>query len=244
MKDVLLDIAKQTSGLTDSLRFSGKNGEVSFKGCDPDKSLFIEAVLKNPVTEFEGEFGLSNINMLTGLLNFSNFKTDDAVFSVKRRERNGVSTVEQFEFRNPVTGNSADFRMMDAALVPQFTIPELEWLVQITPTKSKLLEFTQLSSLYSEINKDFGVKIEKGNLLFFIGDEQSSSHRTSMVFDNNITAELKTPYVWKNNYFTSVMKLAGSHPTTLRLANNKPVMSIVVDTVHGVYTYFIRANQA
>ncbi len=244
MRDVLLDLVKQTGGLTSALRVTGSDTETVIKGCDDTKTLFVEATLKQPLQEFEGEFGITNINLLSGLLNFTNYLTDDATFSVKKKERNGVLTVEQFEFRNPVTGNDADFRMMDPAHIPeQATIPaNIPWDVTITPTKSKVTEFSQLAGLYSEIDKNFGAKTENGDLIFYIGDEDSANHRVRMVFEGAVKGDLKGNLTWQTFQFLSIMKLTGSHPTTLKLTN-RGILGLVVETPHGVYNYFIRANR-
>lgn len=243
MREVLLDLVKQTSGLTEALRVMGTAEETVIKGCDADKTLFIEAVLKEPLAEFEGEFGLSNINLLSGLLNFTNYLTSDATFSVKKKERNGKVTIEQFEFRNPVTGNDADFRMMDPLHVPeQATIPNIPWDVVVTPTKSKIAEFSQLASLYSEVDRNFGVRTVLGDLQFYIGDEGSSNHRVSMVFETGVKGELKGVLQWNTHQFLAVMKLTGNHPTEMKITS-RGVLSISVETPHGTYNYFLRANR-
>lgn len=244
MRDVLLDLVKQTGGLTGALRVTGTDAETVVKGCDETKTLFVEVSLKTAQPEFEGEFGLTNLNLLSGLLNFSNYLTDDATFSVKTRERNGVKTVDQFEFRNAVTGNEADFRMMDPAHIPdQATIPsEIPWNVSITPTKSKVTEFSQLASLYTEVDKNFGAKVENGNLIFFIGDEETGNHRVRMIFENDVKGELKGNLTWQTSQFLSIMKLTGQNPTTLKLTS-RGILGITVETPHGTYNYYLRANR-
>ena len=244
MKDVLLDLVKQTNGLTGALRVTGTDKETVIKGCDETKTLFVEVTLNKPLPEFEGQFGITNLSLLSGLLNFANYCTDDATFSVKKRERDGVQTVEQFEFRNKVTGNEADFRMMDPKHIPeQATIPtSIPWDVQIEPTKSKVTEFSQLSSLYSEVDKNFGAKVADGNLIFYIGEEDAANHRVSMKFAEGVQGELKGSLTWQTFQFLSIMKLTGAHPTTLKITS-RGVLGITVTTPHGVYNYFIRANR-
>jgi hypothetical protein len=243
MREVLLDLVKQTGGLTEALRVTGTNEETVIKGCDETKTLFIEATLKQPLAEFEGEFGVTNINLLSGLLNFPNYLTDDATFNVKKKERDGLMTVEQFEFRNKVTGNDADFRMMDPKHIPdQATIPNIPWDVTVVPTKSKVTEFSQLASLYAEVDKCFGARTKNGDLQFYIGDEESANHRVSMVFEAGVKGDLKGNLTWNTHQFLSIMKLTGQHPTTLKITN-RGVLGIAVETPHGIYNYFIRANR-
>ena len=243
MREVLLDLIKQTSGLVDAVKVFGTETKTEIKGCDSDKSLFIDVSLKQPIQEFEGEFGLTNMSLLNGLLNFSNYKTDEATFSVKKKERNGTIIVDQFEFRNPVTGNDADFRMMDPVNVPdQATIPNIPWDVTITPSKAKVAEFSQLASLYSEVDKAFGIRVVNGDLQFFIGDESSSTHRVSMIFEAGVTGTLKEVLTWNTQQFLSVMKLVAPWPNTLSVTH-RGVLSVTAETPYGDYTYFLRAKR-
>lgn len=244
MKEVLLDLIKQTSPLMEVVLITGEPDKTSIAGCDADKSLFVQAETKHPVQEFEGEFGLTNMNLLSGLLNFSNFRTDDATFAVKRTDRNGKTLVEEFNFRNATTGNSSDFRLMSPDLVPQqATISNIPWDVTITPNKSKVTEFQQLASLYSEVDKLFGIRTTAaGDLEFFIGDVDSSSHRVSMVFETGVTGTLKGDLQWNTQQFLSVMKLTGSNTAELSITS-RGVLSITVDTQHGTYAYYLRANR-
>ena len=241
MKEVLSDLVKQTSGLVTAVRVTGTDKATVIKGCDEDKTMFVEANLKQPLPEFEGEFGLTNMSLLNGLLNFANYRTDDATFTVKRRERNGKQTVEHFEFKNKVTGNDAVFRMMDPAHVPeQATIPNIPWNVTITPNKSKVTEFQQLANLCSEVTKTFSARTHNGDLQFIIGEEGQQSSVT-MVFEPGVKGDLSSNLSWNIQQFLSVMKLTGANPTTLKITN-KGVLSVLVETPHGSYNYFLRAS--
>jgi hypothetical protein len=243
MRDVLLDLVKQTGNLTAALRVLGTDTETVIKGCDETKTLFLEATLKTPLPEFEGDFGITNLSLLSGLLNFPNYRSDDATFSVKTRERDGTKAVEQFEFRNKVTGNEADFRMMDPKHIPdQANIGNIPWDVQFEPVQSKVTEFAQLAGLYTEVDKNFGVKVKDGNLIFYIGEEDAANHRASMVFATDVKGELKGSLTWQTFQFLSIMKLIGQNPTTIKITS-RGVLGITVTTPYGTYNYFIRANR-
>ena len=246
MRDELLDLIKQTNGLSiDCLKVIGTENETLIKGVDKDKTLFVEAILKKPIPEFAGEFGISNMSLLNGLLNFANYRTSDATFSVKTLTRNEKTTVEKFEFRNKVTGNEANFRATDPRAIPdQATIPkDIPWNVEITPSKTKVAEFTQLASLYSEVEKTFGIKTQGKDLQFLIGEvDNSASHTASMVFESNVKGELKDSLSWNTTQFLSVMKLSNNNPTTIKVTN-RGVLLISVETTYGTYNYFMRANR-
>jgi hypothetical protein len=238
-----LDVVKQTSGLMDVIRILGTADDTVIKGCDEDKTMFVEAKLKQPVPEFEGDFGLTNMGLLSGLLNFANYRSDDATFSVKKRMHNDKLTVEQFEFRNAKTGNDSDFRMMNPDLIPdQATIPNIPWDVTFVASKAKVSEFQQLAGLYSEVDKTFGIRTVDSNLQFFIGDANSSSHRVSMVFQESVTGAMKGDILWNTSQFLNFMKLAGNYPATVKITS-RGVLAVIVETAYGDYSYFMRANR-
>jgi hypothetical protein len=243
MRDVLIDLLKQTSGLVDVLRVLGSADETTIKACDKDKAFFIEARLKKAIPEFNGEFAIANMSLLNGLLNFSNYCTDDATFNVKTVKRDERSIIDQFEFSNKVTGNQAVFRLMDPKLAPeQATIANIPWDVEFTPSKSKLTEFAQLANLYANIDPQFGVRTVDGNLEFYIGDDDSASHRASMIFETGVTGDIRGSVKFNVQHLLSAVKLSGSNPVKFSITG-RGVFSVSVETPHGNYTYFLRASR-
>lgn len=241
MRDALADVVKQTIGLIDTIKVTGSATETRIQGVDEKKTLFVEAHLRSPIPEFDGQFGITNLNLLRGLLDFTSYRTDDAKFSVKRRamKEGDPETVEQFQFRD-ANGAGADFRCMSPDRVPdQAEIKNIPWDVTIDPDKGKIAEFQQLASLYSEVDKNFGAKTENGNLLFFFGDDSSSTHRASMVFQGEIGGTLNAGLLWSAAQFLQVMKLAGGR---IRISS-RGVLAVEVETAHGSYKYYLRATR-
>lgn len=242
MRDILIDIVRQTSGLFDVLKVTSSDTETKLQAVDADKTLFLEASLKEPVPEFAGEFGLTNLNLLKGLLEFASYRTDQAEFTVKRHARGGKETVEQFEFKD-ANKKGAIFRLMSADLVPeQAVIANIPWDVTITPNKSKLTEFQQLAKLYAEVDKFFGVKTDGRDLVFTIGDENSSTHRAAMVFESDVDGALSGQILWSIPQFLSVMNLAAAHTAEVRITA-RGVLCVEVETPHGLFKYYLRAKR-
>lgn len=242
MRDALADVVKQSIGLIDIIKITGKSDETRIQGVDEKKTLFVEAYLKEPIEEFEGAFGLTNLALLRGLLDFSAYRTDQATFAVKRRVMtDDRETVEQLEFRDG-RGAGADFRCMSPDRVPeQAEIQGVRWDVSVVTNKLKVAEFQQLASLYAEVDKSFGVKTENGNLLFFFGDESSSTHRASMVFEEGVAGTLNAGLLWSAAQLLQVLKLAGPEP---RLhITGRGVLAVEVETEHGSYKYYLRASR-
>lgn len=243
IKDILVEVVRQTSGLVSAIKITGTPTETRFQGVDENKTIFVEGVLKTPIPDFEGEFGITNLNLLKGLLEFASYRTDTAVFNVNRRKWNDKSTVESFSFRD-VNNVGSDYRCMSPDLVPeQAEIRNIPWDVVFTPNKGKLAEFQQLSNLYKEVSSTFGAKTEETNLIFYIGDDNSSTHRGAMVFETGVNGNLGGDLLWSVGHFISVMKLAADKPTELRLTNHG-VLSVSTETANANFTYFLRASRS
>lgn len=242
MREVLVDIIKQTAGLIDTIKVTGTPSTTSFQAVDENKTVFIEGVLKEPIAEFEGEFGITNLNLLKGLLEFSSYRTDQASFNVKRRPWKETTTVEQFEFRD-ANGVGSNFRAMSPDLVPeQAEIRSLPWDVSFVPNKGKLAEFSQLAKLYSEVNKTFGATTDGDNLMFYIGEENSSTHRGSMVFESGVSGSLKGELLWTTSQFLQVMNLGGDKVSQLKFTS-RGVLNVAVETPHATINYYLRASR-
>lgn len=241
MREIIADIVKQASGLVDIIKVIGTAESTRLEALDQEKTLIIVGKLKTPVKELEGVFGLTNLGLLKGLLDFSSYKTDKASFSVKRGTIGGESVPEQFEFKDGA-GAGSTFRLMAGALCPdQAAIANVPWDVSVQPSRAKIAEFQQLASLYNEVDKHFGAKTEDGNLLFTIGDDNSSMHRASAVVAEDVKGELRGGMQYSTHHFMSVMRIAGNNPT-VRLTT-RGVLCVEVESTHGNWTYYVRAKR-
>jgi len=60
------------------------------------------ADLKDVVPEFTGEFGVSNLPLLRGLLEFASYKTEQARLQVRRAARDGIDYVAEWNSPTPM----------------------------------------------------------------------------------------------------------------------------------------------
>jgi hypothetical protein len=239
MRDILNDLIKQTSGLVETIKVTGTETNTRFQGVSEDKTVFVDGHAKQPLADFQGEFGFSNLALLRGLIDFTSYRTDDASFKIKRRNWKNATTVEQFEFRD-AKGRGADFRCMSPEVVPeQAEITSLIWNVTITPDASKKAEFTSLVNLYKEVDKNFGVKVEGDALVFVIGSENASTHRASMVFAEGVSGSLGTGLQFNASQFLKLLSVAG--PEARLQFSSRGVLSVESDTDHGSYRYYLKA---
>jgi hypothetical protein len=190
--------------------------------------------------ELIGTFGISSLPLLSGLLNFVSYKTDDATFTVKRRPDN--SCPEEFEFRD-ANGLGSNFRLMSGSLVAeQPAIADIKWDVTCVPTKSKLQEFASLAGLYSQFDEHFAVKTEAGQLVVAIGEEGAATHRASMVLVDSIEGDLKGGLLWPISQFLSILKMGDGLDYRVSITA-KGALLVKVTTDHAVYDYVMPARR-
>jgi hypothetical protein len=243
-KNVIQDIVKKIGGLgfVEQIKVTGTADETRIEAVDADKSVIIKAKTKEAQADLVGEFGVANLQLLNGLLNFASYKTDDATFNVTRRDMNGKSTPEEFEFRD-AKGLGANFRLMSAQLVgDQPLVADIKWDVEFTPAKAKIQEFQGLAGLYSQFDQFFSVKTKDGSLVFAIGEEGSATHRASMVFEETITGELKGELLWPISQFLSILKSADGNDYKVGITS-KGALLVAVTTDHAEYNYILPARR-
>lgn len=243
-KNVVQDIVKKIGGLgfVDQIKVTGTADETRIEAVDPDKTVIIKAKTKEAQAELVGEFGVANLQLLNGLLNFASYKAEDATFSVKRRDVNGKSTPEEFEFRD-ANKLGANFRLMSAQLVgDQPLVADIKWDVTFTPSKAKIQEFSGLASLYSQFDQFFSVKTKDGALVFSIGEEGSATHRASLVFENEIEGELKGELLWPISQFLSILKSADGNEYQVGITS-KGALLVSVTTDVATYQYILPARR-
>lgn len=243
MRDILADVVRQTSSMFDAIKISGTDAETKIEANDADKTLFLKGSLKTAQPDLIGEFGISNLKLLDGLLEFPSYKADGASVAVQRLKRKDNDTVAGFTFRDANGKGGAVFRAMSADLVgEQAVITTIPWDLSFVPQKAKVAEFSHLASLFNEVDKSFAPRTADGDLIFGIGSDDASTHKVSMVFETGVTAELRGDMLFSTPQFLSVLKIGGQNPVTVSICN-RGVLGIAVETAHGNYNYFLRAKR-
>lgn len=240
MREILADILKQTIGLFETIKVTASDKGVRLQAFDvKTKAMFFEGNLKEPVADLVGVFGVSNLALLRGLLDYPGYRGEAATFGVKRREFEDAETVEAFEFADG-RGATAVFRCMSPKIVPvQAEITKINWDVVIPADKAKVAEFQQLSSLYGEVDKNFGAKTTNGNLICSFGKDNAATHRGSMVFAEEVTGTLPAGATWSAPQFLQMIKIAGSG-AKLNFTSRGMLM-VETETQHASYKYYLRA---
>jgi hypothetical protein len=239
LRNQLTDVVRQVAPLFKKIKVTGDADSTKIEAMDDDKILFLNATLKQPVPEFIGEFGIGSLSLLSGLLNFASYKTDDAKLLVHRSEVG--DHVGEFEFRDK-RGGFTRFKTMNPRLVEQPQIANIKWHVTVAPTKATVTELSQLASHLSEVDSMFGVMVENHTLFVTIGGGASGTHTSSVALATEVEEAFSAPSATYNTkHLLSVLKNAGPNPSEVRFSE-RGVAGITVETEYGTYNYFLRAK--
>jgi hypothetical protein len=244
MKQLLADIVRQVSPLFEKIRVTGLDDGTKVEAYTEDKMLFLFADLKGFQSDLVGEFGISNLPLLRGLLEFATYNTDGAKFNVHRTERDGNNYVSELEFSAAGEGRAV-FRTINPRIMgDRARIAPINWGVSVTPSKAKITEIIQLTGMLSQVEQHFAVNYENHTLFLTIGAKGTNSHNASVALTSDINCEGLLPLnsVFKAPHFLGVLKNAGNQPCTIRFCKDG-VSGILIETNHGTYNYLLRGTE-
>jgi len=243
-KDVVQDVVKMTAGLgfISAVKITGTDAETTLDAMDAERTVILKAKLHNPVTEFNGEFGLGNLGFLSGVTNLANYKEDDATVEVVNRERNGVSTPDHLLFKDK-DGNTDQYRFMSKEIIEQtlqtVKFKGTDWDVTFEPTKAKVGELQAIAGIYGGIEPNFTVKTDAGNLVITVG-ASDGSFTGKRTFAHNVEGDLNEGYAWPLNQVLAILKLGMSANCVMNISK-RGALQISIDTGIGKYDYILPA---
>ncbi len=243
MRTTLTDIVKHTGGLgfLDTIKVTGTEETTLVESMDQKRVVILKAKLLKPMTELEGVCGMTSLPLLSGLLNYPNFKSDEAVISVKRRETTEGSCPEEIVFRDE-QGQTATFRLMNVNSVPdQPKFLGTTWHVVVNPSSSKIKEFQTMAGLYSPYESYFLARTVDGELRFYIGEEKSSMHSAFITIDN-VEGNLSGELYWPIQQVLSIIKLGLEENLSLSISNNG-ALKISMTSPYAQYDYILPARK-
>lgn len=246
MRQIISDIVKHTGGLgfIEIVKVTGTKDETKVEAMDNDKTVIIKGALHSPVSEFEGEFGLTNLSLVKGLVDHPNFKADGATIEVIREINPSDDTEVPTEMIfTDNQSQTASYRFMSSQLVPsQAKFLGTAWDVSVSPSKSKIAEFASFASLYSSFENLFMVETRKGELRFNIGDQNGASHKTSIVMAKDVTGTMASGLYWPIAQVLSILKLSSEEEVTLNFSS-KGALQISINSDTGRYDYILPAKK-
>ena len=245
MREKILDIVKHTGslGFIDTVKITGSDEETLIEAMDGERTVVIKANLLTPDANLKGEFGMSHLSLLQGLLTYANFKTDGASIDVIRRQRQGKGEVpEEIVFKDE-KGQTASYRLMSSDLIPeQAKFLGKSWDVVVEPSVSKIKEFQALAGLYGSFENYFMVKTVENELRFYIGDEGSSMHRAFLTIADGVEGTLSGDLHWPIAQVLSILKLGIDENLKLQFSG-RGALQITMTSPHAEYNFILPARK-
>ena len=241
MKDILTDIVTHTHslGIIPLVKISGSDSETIIESMAEDRSVIINAKTKTPVGEFDGIFGMPNLDKLNLHLKNPEYK-EKAKIEVVRQQRNGSEIPTGLHFENESGDFENDYRFMNSEIVDEklktVKFKGATWDIEFEPSVASISRLKLQASAHTEENV-FQVKTESGNLVFSFGD--ASSHAGAFTFQSDVKGKLKQSWAWPVTQVMGILNLDGDK--TVRISD-AGAMQITVDSGLAEYNYILPAQ--
>ena len=240
MKDILIDIVTHTHslGFLPIVKVSSDT-ETIIESIAEDRSVIMSAKTLSKVAEFDGVFGMPNLDKLNLHLKNPEYK-EGAKITVVKGTRNGVDIPVNIHFENAAGDFQNDYRFMSQEIINEklksVKFKGASWEVEFEPGIAAIGRLKLQAVAHSEENV-FQVKTENGNLVFFFGD--ASTHAGSFVFQSGITGKLKQTWAWPVQQVLSILNLDGDKVVKIADAG---AMQITVNSGLAEYNYILPAQ--
>lgn len=241
IKDILTDIVAHTHslGFLPIVKITGENDNTTIESMAEDRSVIVTAQAHKPVAEFQGTFGMPNLDKLNLHLKNPEYK-ENAKVDVTKAERNGVTVPTGLHFENQAGDFQNDYRFMLADIINEklktVKFKGASWEVEFEPSIASIQRLKLQAAAHSE-ETVFQVRTEGDNLVFFFGD--ASTHAGSFVFQHNVGGKLKHTWAWPVAQVQSILSLDGK--ITMKIAD-AGAMQITVDSGVAEYNYILPAQ--
>ena len=204
-----------------------------------DRSVILNAKTHNPVDNFEGTFGMPNLNKLDLHLKCPEYK-EGASITVVTQERDGEDIPTGLHFQNSIGDFENDYRFMNQDIINDrlktVKFKGATWEVDFQPTVTAIQRLKYQAAAHTE-EQVFQVSTEGSDLVFHFGD--ASTHAGSFTFQSGITGKLKQKWSWPVTQVQSILALSGD--ITMKIAD-AGALNITIDSGSAVYEYILPAQ--
>lgn len=241
MKDFLQDLVAHTHslGFLPLVKVTATKEETNIESMAEDRSVIVTAKTHSPVDDFEGVFGMPNLNKLDIHLKCPEYK-ENAKINVVKADRNGEVIPTGLHFENQAGDFVNDYRFMNTEIINEklksVKFKGAKWDLEFNPSVANIQRFKFQSAAHSE-ETVFQVSTKDDDLVFSFGD--ASTHAGNFVFQTGVNGKLKQTWSWPINQVQSILNLAGD--ITIRIAD-AGALQITVDSGIAEYNYILPAQ--
>ena len=204
-----------------------------------DRSVILGATTHTPVGEFEGTFGMPNLDKLALHLKNPEYQKD-AKLDVVKAERNGETIPTHIHFENATGDFENDYRFMNKAIIEEklktVKFKGAAWNVTFSPSVASITRMKLQSAAHSE-EPTFNVKTVDENLVFSFGD--ASTHAGEFVFQHGVDGTLTHTWSWPVAQVQAILNLDGDATMSI---SDQGAMQISIDSGMAKYDYILPAQ--
>jgi hypothetical protein len=243
IKDAITDITKNviSTGFFDKIKITAGKKNTTIESLEKDKQVILKASTLHPVDGWEGEFGLSNIGLLSSIVNNSEFTHKDSKLTLVTVEKDGVNVPTELQYVNK-SKSFISYRFVAKTVVPeQPKYTEPTWDVKIKPTKNAIQQFAWAAASLGAYEQYFIPKTVDGELKFFIGEETAASQRGGTVFATNVIGNFDSSHKWPIAMIGSILKLVDGTDAEMSLSV-KGAIQLKLNTGISEYKFIFPAK--
>lgn len=242
MKDYLQDIIAHTGPVAgiDLIKVIGSATETTVNAVADDKSVIMTGTFKTAHPDFEGTFGMPNLDKLKTILGFDDYDTD-AKITVTKINRDGADVPSAIHFETKNGDFSNDYRLMTKSVVEEkvknakLAITPT-WAVSFTPSVASIQRLKKQAQANSE-EKNFTTETVNGELKVKFGDH--STHSGSFVFEASPGGKLARPLAWPVEQVLTILAMTGDK--TFKISD-QGLAEITVENGISTYSYLFPAQ--
>ena len=241
IKDYIQDLVKNviSTGFFDKIKVTADKKDIIIEAMEKDKDVVFKGKFAKPLSELNGEFGLSNLSLLSHIISDSEFSSNDSKLEVEYDKTSKVPNELNYENKSK---SYINYRFMSTKLIPdQPKFVEPQWDVVVKPTKSSIQQFGWAATGLAAYEQYFTPAIENGDLKFFIGDAGGANQRGGVVFASGLTEKFNSQHKWKISHMQAVLKLAESTDCEMAFSS-KGAIQVKVNTGVGEYRFIFPAK--
>ena len=243
MRDQLLDLVKNviSTGFFEKIKITADLKGVTIEALEKEREIVFKGTFNQPITELNGEFGLSNLSLLGHITSDPEFNNPDSKLTVVYEDRNNEKTPIELSYVNK-SKTFVSYRFMSKQLVPDQPIfKEPIWDVVIKPSKAHIQQFAWAANGLGAYEQYFIPKIQDEELRFYIGEDNAANQRGGAVFATGLTSKFESQHRWKISHIQSVLKLADSTDCEMALST-KGVIQVKISSGVGIYKFIFPAK--
>lgn len=241
VRSALLDIINHTFklGVIEEVKVTIDNDKVFVQAKDTANTVVIQGA------HTENNFGVSNgvmvitdLEILQGLLNFANFKSDKANISLEEKTMGETTFIHKIVFEDD-QGQHFEHRLKNPEMAASYPkVVDQKWDVNFVPAPSKVKEFAYMANLFASRALKFEVHGDDDKVLFTVGGESGGT----LVMSEDVGKTLVTRVNFPTSVVLSAMKSTDGEAELSILDNKHGGLQMAIASELGTWKYIVPAQ--